>query len=102
MQDAWFGLEFNLMVISGQKPLIDGEVMEQDRGRFSAKSIELKDDAKEASLLIQSGSAWDVCIVPIECISQSEEGFEKTFQGWSIYWMRKLEDRIPDITVEVR
>lgn len=101
-QDAWFGLEFNFMVISGQKPLIDGALMESDRGRFSAKSLELRDDAKDASLLMQSDSAWDICVVPIECISQSEEGFEKTFQGWSIYWMRRLEELIPDISVEVR
>lgn len=101
-QDLWLGLEFNFMVISGQKPLIGGEVMEQDRGRFSARSLEIRDDAKEASLLIKSDSVWDVCVVPIECISQSEEGFEKTFQGWSVYWMRKVEGLVPDITVEVR
>jgi len=75
--------------------------MERDRGRFVAQCIELKDDQKQAGLSLRSDSAWDICIVPIECISQSEEGFEKNFQGWSIYWLRKFEGDIPEISLEV-
>ncbi len=102
IDDAWFGLEFNIMVLSGQRPLVDGKEMEHDRGRFLAQNIELKDDQKQAGLSLRSDSAWDICIVPIECISQSEEGFEKNFQGWSIYWLKKFEGEIPEISLEVR
>lgn len=101
LEDPWFGLEFNFMLISGQRPLVKGETMTQDRGRYRADHIELRDDTTNARLSIRSDSEWDICIVPIECISQSEEGFEKNFQGWSIYWMRKFEGDIPEIVLEV-
>jgi 4-alpha-glucanotransferase len=101
LDGMWFGLEFNFMVISGSRPLVDGVPMENSRGRFPAGKVELKDEALGAGLVIRSGEPWEVCVVPIECISQSEEGFEKTFQGWSVYLLRKLGGEIPDVTLEV-
>jgi hypothetical protein len=43
-----------------------------------------------------------VCVVPIECVSQSEQGFEKTFQGWSIYFMLQCRQDVPDVALMVR
>ncbi|HNR50722.1 MAG TPA: DUF1926 domain-containing protein [Deltaproteobacteria bacterium] len=99
--EMWLALEFNIMVISGRRPLVGGKAMERDRGRYRAGSVELMDDTTNARLSIRSDTEWDVCVAPIECISQSEEGFEKTFQGWSIYWIRKVEGDIPGIVLEV-
>ena len=50
---------------------------------------------------IESPVHWVVCVVPIECISQSEEGFEKTFQGWSIYFMQQCGQDVPEVTLRV-
>ncbi|HPR50784.1 MAG TPA: DUF1926 domain-containing protein [Deltaproteobacteria bacterium] len=99
--DYWIALEWNLMTLSAEKPTVDGVLMEQDRGRYRAKNVAITDTDKGVTLNIESGSLWDVCIVPIECVSQSEEGFEKTFQGWSIYFMRKGELSIPEVLVRV-
>ena len=101
LDSLWIGLEFNFMVVSGARPLVDGVPMELDRGIFTAGEVLLRDEDAGAGLTIGSEAPWEVLVVPIECISQSEEGFEKTFQGWSIYFLRKLEGEIPDVFIEV-
>lgn len=101
LSEPWFGLEFNFMAISGQRPTIGGQAMENDRGRFSGSRLELGDDEAGARLSIESEVPWEICVVPIECVSQSEEGFERSFQGWSIYWMRKAEGEIPEVVLKV-
>ena len=99
--DFWIALEWNLMTVSAEKPIVDGVLMEQDRGMYRAKNVAICDTDSGVTLNIESASLWDVCIVPIECVSQSEEGFEKTFQGWSIYYMRKGDYSIPGVSVRV-
>ena len=101
LEDAWLGVEFNFMIISGQRPKVNGKEMDNDRGRYRADRIDLWDDINGAGLSISSDAPWDICVVPIECISQSEEGFEKTFQGWSLYWMRKVQGDIPELVLKV-
>jgi alpha-amylase len=101
LDDLWVGLEFNLMVVSGQRPLVEGRVPEEGRGRFLAREVRLRDDNLDAGVTISSDVPWEVLIVPIECVSQSEEGFERTFQGWSVYWFRKLEGGVPEVSLAV-
>ena len=65
LADPWFGLEFNFMVISGQRPAIGGRPMDRDRGRFSGRLLELKDDKAGARLTIESAVPWEICVVSI-------------------------------------
>ena len=75
--------------------------MENDRGVYRAHHVEIKDSSRGLTVRIESGSHWVVCIVPIECVSQSEDGFEKTFQGWSVYFMLQCLVSVPDVTLRV-
>jgi alpha-amylase len=99
--NTWVVLEWNIFILSGTKPLVDSQVMESDRGVYRAQRIDILDEHKGMHVCIESGSYWVVCVVPIECISQSEEGFEKTFQGWSIYFMLQCRDNVPDVVLKV-
>ncbi|MBN2298069.1 MAG: DUF1926 domain-containing protein, partial [Deltaproteobacteria bacterium] len=100
--DSFIVLEFNVMSVSADRPLVDGDVPAEDRGSFNAKNVTVVDKVKGACLSLESDSPWDVCVVPIECISQSEDGFEKTFQGWSIYFSRKTSQPVPEIRARMQ
>ncbi|OPZ58919.1 MAG: Alpha-amylase 1 [Deltaproteobacteria bacterium ADurb.Bin510] len=96
----WLVLEFNLMILSGERPRVAGRLMDEDRGIFSAATIELADTYKGLSLTLTSAERWEVVVTPIECASQSESGFEKTFQGWTIYLVGRFE-RVPAVELKV-
>jgi 4-alpha-glucanotransferase len=100
-ENAWVVLEWNIITLTGARPCVDSQPMENDRGVYRAQSIEVMDDSNGVHVRLESDSYWVVCIVPIECVSQSEEGFEKTFQGWSIYFMLQCHDRVPDVVMKV-
>ena len=100
-ENTWIVLEWNIFTLTGAKPYVDSQMIENDRGVYRAQSIEFKDELREFNVLLESETHWVVCIVPIECVSQSEEGFEKTFQGWSIYFMMQCQDSIPDVVLKV-
>jgi hypothetical protein len=100
-ESTWVVLEWNIFTLTGARPLVDSQVMENDRGVYRAQSIELINEPNGVHVRIESGAHWVVCIVPIECVSQSEEGFEKTFQGWSIYFMMQCLDSVPDVVLKV-
>ena len=96
----WLALEWNIMIISGERPQVAGAALVEDRGIFSAAEIEFEDTYKGLKLKIASTEKWDVVVTPIECASQSEAGFEKTFQGWTVYLVGCFE-RVPDVRVTV-
>jgi hypothetical protein len=100
-ENTWIVLEWNIFALTGAKPYVNSEMIENDRGVYRAQSVEIKDESREFNVLLESGMPWVVCIVPIECVSQSEEGFEKTFQGWSIYFMMQCQDNVPDVVLKV-
>lgn len=99
--NTWIVLEWNIFTLSGERPFIDDQPMENDRGVYRAHHVEIKDSSRGLTVRIESGSHWVVCIVPIECVSQSEDGFEKTFQGWSVYFMLQCLVSVPDVTLRV-
>ncbi|HPS93242.1 MAG TPA: DUF1926 domain-containing protein [Deltaproteobacteria bacterium] len=101
-EGTWIVLEWNLFTLSGERPLVDAQAMENDRGVYRARTVEIVDEARGLHVCLESGVSWVVCIVPIECVSQSEEGFEKTFQGWSIYFMLQCRDSVPDVVLKVK
>lgn len=100
--DAWIVLEWNIFILTNAKPLVDSQPMESDRGVFRARGVEFHDEWKGVQVSIGSESFWVVCVVPIECVSQSEEGFEKSLQGWSIYFMQQCHDKVPDVVLTVK
>jgi hypothetical protein len=100
-EDSWIALEWNIMILSENKPCIEGKAVQGDRGKYHSKRIELSDPDKGVKLAIESKIPWDIYIVPIECVSQRENGVEKTFQGWSIYFVRKIESSIPDVVIRI-
>ncbi|MBN1635416.1 MAG: DUF1926 domain-containing protein [Deltaproteobacteria bacterium] len=100
-EQSWLALEWNIMILSGQRPFVEGAELRMDRGCFRAKEVVLKDEAKGLQVVLGSPSAWDILIAPLECVSQNEDGFEKTFQGWSIYFVRPSGEGIPDAIMRV-
>ncbi|HPI93840.1 MAG TPA: DUF1926 domain-containing protein [Deltaproteobacteria bacterium] len=101
-ENTWIILEWNIFSLSGERPLVDEQPMEVDRGVYRARTVAINDARIGLEVTIESPSHWVVCVVPIECISQSEAGFEKTFQGWSIYFMLQCRQDVPDVTLKVR
>jgi len=100
-EPLWIAVEWNIMVNSGDAPLVDNGDMAEDRGIFHADNVIFRDAKAGVELELKSDAAWDVCITPIECISQSEKGFEKTFQGWSVFFIRRIENEIPCVGLRV-
>lgn len=101
-ENTWVIIEWNIFTLSGDRPVVDEQPMEVDRGVYRARAVMIRDSGNGLSATIESPSHWVVCVVPIECISQSEEGFEKTFQGWSIYFMQQCRQDVPEVVLRVR
>ena len=98
---TYVALEWNLMLPSGAPPRVDDRLLEGDRGCSTAKKVEFCDEKCHVHVVLQSESPWEVIVAPIECVSQSESGFEKTFQGWCLYWLREREKGLPDVVFSV-
>jgi hypothetical protein len=91
--NTWVVIEWNIFTLTGERPLVDTQTMENDRGVYRAHCVEIKDSYSGITVRIESGSYWVVCIVPIECVSQ-------TFQGWSVYFMQQCQKSVPDVTLK--
>jgi hypothetical protein len=100
-ENTWIVLEWNIFTLTGERPYVDTQPRENDRGVYRAHCVEIKDTSQGLTVCIKSESHWVVCIVPIECVSQSEEGFEKSFQGWSVYFMLQCQVSVPDVNLKV-
>ena len=90
---AMTAVEFNLMVFTDM--FMAGSKHHTERGVLHARQVEFCDQGHNLKVVIESETEWDIVVVPIECASQSESGFEKTFQGWSVFFIRKVEGTIP-------
>ena len=99
--NTWIVLEWNFFIVTGERPFVEGQPMEIDRGVYRASHVEIRDSHNDLTIRIESAAYWVVCVVPIECVSQSEEGFEKTFQGWTVYFMLQCHKSVPDVTLRV-
>ena len=98
---GWVVLEWNLMILSAEWPAVNARTIEKDRGIFRGMRVDLKDSYKDLLITLESEMPWDIVIVPIECASQCESGFEKTFQGWTVYLAHPAAD-LPEIKFRVR
>ena len=88
--DVWFGVEYNFSLLAGNAPdryyQIDGKKPEDPRlasyGQTSdIYEVNLIDKWSGISIIIDVGKRSDLWRFPIETVSQSEGGFERTYQG---------------------
>jgi alpha-amylase len=97
--DMFIAVEMNIMM--PDKPAIKdvGEI--DGRGIFSGRRMVFNNADRNLSVCIESDSVWEIVLLPIECASQSESGFEKTFQGWCIYFIRRIKGGIPELVLHM-
>ncbi|MEN6473017.1 MAG: alpha-amylase/4-alpha-glucanotransferase domain-containing protein [Syntrophaceae bacterium] len=98
-KELWMAVEFNLMVFTDM--FMAGSKHHTERGALHARQVEFRDQDHNLKVAIESESEWDIVVLPIECASQSESGFEKTFQGWSVFFIRKVDGAIPTLKLHV-
>ena len=91
----WLAVEFNLMVFTDS--FMAGSKLHTQRSITRAEQVVFRDQDHNLTVTIASESDWDIVVLPIECASQSESGFEKTFQGWSVFFLRQVDGAIPTI-----
>ncbi|HEY9160741.1 MAG TPA: alpha-amylase/4-alpha-glucanotransferase domain-containing protein [Desulfomonilia bacterium] len=97
--DMFLAVEMNIMM--PDKPAIKdvGEI--DERGIFTGRRMVFNDAGRNLSVCIESDSVWEIVLLPIECASQSESGFEKTFQGWCMYFIRRIKGGIPWLAINM-
>lgn len=95
--DLWFGPEFNFTLLAGNDESrfyeIDDKIKDvliTKQDVESAKKIVLSDLWQKVSLEIKAEESSYLWVFPIETISQSEGGFEKTYQGNTILFSSKF------------
>ncbi len=88
--NLWMGIEFNFSLLAGNAPdryyLIEGDKPKEphlaSRGETKGiYSISLVDKWSGISIIIEAGKRVDFWRFPIETVSQSEGGFERTYQN---------------------
>ena len=98
---VWFGIEFNLTLLAGDDPQRFFLVPDLNGQRFSMNACRdiagiaacaMCDTVRNLSVDFTFAPAADMWFFPIETVSQSENGFEKTYQGSAILvqWMEHL------------
>lgn len=96
--EFWFGVEFNLSLLAGGAPdryfLLNGEKSRLDvrAADQAVKKLELVDDWSRFGVSLELAKEGLLWRFPVETVSQSEAGFEKTYQGSAILfsWRFKL------------
>jgi alpha-amylase len=96
---VWFGIEFNLTLLAGEDPqrfcLVHGQqfLMNACKDIVCLKEFSLRDTGRGLAVdftITPEAAMW---FFPIETVSQSENGFEKTYQGSAIlvHWKGVIE-----------
>lgn len=100
-----FGVELNVTLLAGDDPLRyyewpgSGHVRLRERGACEdCEQFSLVDEWHRFRLSVHLDRAGDVWYAPIETVSQSEEGFERTYQGSALLvsWRTVLQPRLPE------
>ncbi|MBI5183887.1 MAG: DUF1926 domain-containing protein [Nitrospinae bacterium] len=86
----WFGVEFNLTLLSGDDSqryyFIPGIELKEERLNKSGEAIELKefgmkDEYNKFQISLSFEEPTAIWYFPVETLSQSESGFQRTYQG---------------------
>ena len=106
--NLWWGVEFNFTLLAGDAEdrtyICPGHSLESARlisegALDDVDSFGMQDDWHKFQLSITSKPAVSLWRFPVETISQSEDGFERTYQGSCLLMHRKLE-LLPGQSVE--
>ncbi len=106
--DIWFGIEFNFTLLAGdsdlryyisQPPLPvfnkngGGRLLKTIGDISNIKSFGMRDDWNRFQIILSLKEPASLWYFPIETVSQSEDGFERTYQGSAIlvHWKIKLK-----------
>ncbi|MFA5114166.1 MAG: alpha-amylase/4-alpha-glucanotransferase domain-containing protein [Candidatus Margulisiibacteriota bacterium] len=100
--DAWFGPEFNFSLLAGRSDDryyeldsadIDDRTMASKGAVESVKCVKIVDKWKGFSVLLEMDRPATFWRFPIETVSQSESGFERTYQSSVVFpnWRFSLE-----------
>ena len=95
---VWFGIEFNLTLLAGDDPqrfcLLHGQPfpMNACKDITGITEFSLRDTGRGLAVDFTLVPAADMWFFPIETVSQSENGLEKTYQGSAIlaHWKEHL------------
>jgi len=100
--ELWFGVEFNLTLLAkdaadryyslDDHPLADASM--QSVGELNGiRRFSLHDDWSRFRLSLSFTPATGLWRFPVETVSQSEDGFERTYQGSCIlaHWKIRIE-----------
>lgn len=97
--EVCFGVEFNLTLLAGNSPDRYYKIHEISVQNFPLNSeglvsgirhINLVDEWKGFSVSFESKTPFDFIRYPIETVSQSEGGVERTYQGSCLFFIYKL------------
>jgi hypothetical protein len=102
-----FGMELNITLLAGNDPQRyyewpgSNHIRLHERGEVAkADWFALVDEWQRFRVVIRLDRPGDIWFAPIETVSQSEEGFERTYQGSCILASRSL-DLKPGVPVEL-
>jgi alpha-amylase len=105
-----FGVELNLTLLAGDDPQRyyewpgSGPVRLRERGRCRAMDqFSMVDEWSRFRVTLRLDRQGDIWYMPIETVSQSEEGFERTYQGSALLasWLLTLQPGVAE-RMEVR
>ncbi|MBN2108863.1 MAG: DUF1926 domain-containing protein [Deltaproteobacteria bacterium] len=96
---VWFGIEFNLTLLAGGDPqrfcLVHGQqfLMNACQDIAGIKEFSLRDTDRGLAVDFTLSPEAALWFFPIETVSQSENGFEKTYQGSAmlVHWKGVIE-----------
>jgi len=98
----WFGIEFSLNLLSGNDPKkyyffpgrnITDNLLSSTGKEGEVEKLFLRDECKNLELSCHFDQPTEIWRFPLETVSQSEEGFERTYQGSVILSHWKMELR---------
>ncbi|MBP1724438.1 MAG: 4-alpha-glucanotransferase, partial [Deltaproteobacteria bacterium] len=98
----WFGVELNLTLLAGNDPerhfifpglKMENQPMDSSGTLSGVENILLRDDSQGFEVALEVAPKGQFWRFPIETISQSERGYEKTYQGTALlfHWQFVLQ-----------
>ncbi len=89
-----YGLEFNLHFADYSAVTLNGNSFDKIFEENSINELEIKDSYTSKTLKIETDIPFDIVIVPLDTVSQSEEGFELTQQAVTMMLIFNLKESL--------
>lgn len=112
--NLWFGTEFNLSMLAGDSSdrfyVINGQKPENPKLNSIGETcgiyeVEIIDKWTPMGIIIESSNRSDLWRFPIETVSQSEGGFERTYQESCLLLHRKIvldSDAVESFSIKLK